>query len=239
MDKKLYSVYGAYQHSSKILNRFYTVKNLLKLDTENKDEVDIEEVLHNHGIIRSEDLNKHCYMPGRHIALEDHPDIIVLVNFYLFERDTLEIAGDLKICSKISSEDFDFLIFCDRKYADEHGWIDKDGCELQDANKTTAQNSIAPWADMFPPIPGKFLEMLLSCCGKDGDAASIICGATYLKRLLEMGMTIDLDRFCHMLNYCFFSGHDVINIDMFGMHNVNEIVEFIKEKSVLGSVLEG
>ena len=41
MDKKLYSVYIAYQHSSNIFGKFYTVRSLLELDIADKDEVDI------------------------------------------------------------------------------------------------------------------------------------------------------------------------------------------------------
>jgi hypothetical protein len=90
---------------------------------------------------------------------------------------------------------------------------------------------------MFLPVPQSFMEILLKYCTDDGSAASIICGGSYLKRLAEMGM-LNLDGFCNELNYLFFTGHTVITTDVFGQYNVNEIVDIIREKSVMGSVLK-
>ena len=93
------------------------------------------------------------------------------------------------------------------------------------------------FADLFPPVPQKFLELLFEYCDENNPAASIVCGGTYLKRLSELDV-LDLDGFCDKLNYIFFTGIAVLYPDLFGTYNVNEIVEFIKEKSVLGSILK-
>jgi len=106
----------------------------------------------------------------------------------------------------------------------------------QTENSQTTEVVGNPLADMFPPIPPQFLEILHKYCDKEGNAASIICGGSYLKRLAEMGI-LDLDGFCNELNYVFFVGQAMISPDLFGQYNVNDIVEIIKEKSVLGSVL--
>ena len=93
-----------------------------------------------------------------------------------------------------------------------------------------------PFADLFPPIPQKFVEMIVDYCGKDFDVNTIHSGV-YLKRLAELDL-LDLNGFCGRLNYNFFAGHTVLNPDYFGIYNINEIVSIIKEKSALGSVLE-
>jgi hypothetical protein len=93
-----------------------------------------------------------------------------------------------------------------------------------------------PLADLFPPIPQKFLEILHKYCDEEGVAASIIHGGVYLKRLHEMGI-LDLDGLCNEINYIFFVGKAAVNPDMFGEHNVSEIVDFIRANSALGGVL--
>ena len=93
------------------------------------------------------------------------------------------------------------------------------------------------FADMFPPIPPRFLNILHKYCDDEGQAASIINGGSYLKRLDELGI-LNLEAFCGELNYVFFPRQKTITPDMFGQYNVSEIVEIIKEKSSLGSVLD-
>ena len=97
--------------------------------------------------------------------------------------------------------------------------------------------AIDPLADLFPPVPQEFMKILLEYCDKENPAISVINSKTYLKRLYELGM-LDLDGLCDKLNYVFFNGNEVLELNLFGKYNIDEIVEFIKEKSALGSVLE-
>jgi len=92
------------------------------------------------------------------------------------------------------------------------------------------------FADLFPPVPKKFLEMLLEHCDKSLDAG-MIHGGVYLKRFAELGL-IDLESFCGRLNYVFFAGHSVFDPDLFGRFTVSEAADAIKQKSALGSVLD-
>lgn len=82
----------------------------------------------------------------------------------------------------------------------------------------------------------KFLDMMIKYCDKEGSVGSVVSGDTYLKRFDEIGM-LDLDGFCKEMNYVFFVGRTVLTPDLFGKYNVDEIIAFIKEKSILGNVL--
>lgn len=93
-----------------------------------------------------------------------------------------------------------------------------------------------PLADLFPPIPQKFLDILLKYGDKEGSLESSVFGGAYLKRFAELGI-LDLRGLCNELNYIFFANKAVLTPDIFGEYNVNEIVDLIKEKSILGSML--
>ena len=123
MERQFYSVYNAIKYSSETHGDFFAVKNLL--NTANNEVVGIEKALYCHGIIQSRDLNKYCFVPGGHATANDHPDILIFMDFYLVEESTLEIIRKVSTYPEPNFGLNNFLILCDAAYAKSHGWVDE------------------------------------------------------------------------------------------------------------------
>ena len=91
--------------------------------------------------------------------------------------------------------------------------------------------------DLFPPVSQEFLDIVHRYCDETTIEWRLINGNTYLKRLEEMGK-LDLRGFCGALNYIFFTGREVFTPDIFGEYTVDEVVNHIRAKSVLGGALK-
>ena len=122
MERQFYSVYNAIGYNSEEHGDFFAVKNLL--NTTNKEIIDIEKALYCHGLIQSSDLNLYCFVPGSHATTKE-PDIICFTDFYLVNKETLEIICKINTIPEPNNGLNDFLILCETSYAKEHGWIDE------------------------------------------------------------------------------------------------------------------
>jgi len=121
MERKYYSVYNAIGYSSEKHGDFFAVKNLL--DAVKNEILDIEKALYCHGIIQSGELNQYCFVPGGHAIIKEN--IICFIDFYLVDKNTLEIIRKVKTYPEPNFGLNDFLILCETAYANEHGWIDE------------------------------------------------------------------------------------------------------------------
>ena len=121
MERQFYSIYNAIGYDSEIHGDFFAVKNLLNMAT--KEIMAIEKVLYCHGLIHSSDLKQYCFVPGGH-AQTEKPNLIVFVDFYLVNKDSLELVRKVKTYPDPNIGLNDFLILCETDYAKAHGWID-------------------------------------------------------------------------------------------------------------------
>ena len=122
MEQIYYSIYNAIQYNSENLGDFFAVKNLL--NTENKEIDEIEKILYRHGIIQSEDINLYCYVPGSR-AMTAMPNIICFTDFYLVDKNSLEIVRKVNTYPEPNTGLNNLLILCDVDYAKSHDWIDE------------------------------------------------------------------------------------------------------------------
>ena len=84
-------------------------------------------------------------------------------------------------------------------------------------------------------LPQAFLELLQDYADLRVDISQIH-GDTYLWRLAEKGLA-DLDSLCDAIDYIMFTNHAVMSPKMFEQYNLNEIVEFIAQRSFFGSAI--
>ena len=122
MERKYYSVYNAIMYKSQQHGDFFAAKNLL--DAVNNEIIYIEKVLYRHGIIQSGELDRYCFVPGSHGIIKQ-PNIICFMDFYLVDKESLEIVRQVKTYPEPNIGLNDFLILCEMDYAKSHGWIDE------------------------------------------------------------------------------------------------------------------
>ena len=121
MERQFYSIYNAIGYNSEENGDFFAVKNLL--NTASKETLNIEEALYSHGVIQSGDIGQYCFVPGGH-ATTENPNIIVFMDFYLVDKDSLQIIKKVKTYPDPNIGLNNFLILCETDYAKSHGWID-------------------------------------------------------------------------------------------------------------------
>ena len=85
---------------------------------------------------------------------------------------------------------------------------------------------------MIDKPPVKFME-ILGNYGVSGIWFQTAVMGSYLKRFPG----IDLNGLARYLNYVFFTNHVVFNGEILSEATISDVVGYIKEKSVLGSVL--
>ncbi|MCL2079198.1 MAG: hypothetical protein FWH17_05050 [Oscillospiraceae bacterium] len=131
MERKLYSIYNATQYTSMELGDFFAVKNLI--NTADKEINEIELILNLHEIIQTEDLGRYCFVPGDCTKIQE-PNIYCITDFYLVDKNTLEIAGKIDVASTNTVPN-DLLILCDEEYAKSHGWLDSNNSAVDEEPK--------------------------------------------------------------------------------------------------------